>query len=89
MPLCALPPDKSSFPRERGAELECKTTATAGWGPRKLRGTRFPSSKTTVRECGYVYLRVCAKKVNDNMKGLSLHRKLDDSQKSPQKTKTN
>lgn len=25
VPLCALPSDKSSFPRERGAELECKS----------------------------------------------------------------
>lgn len=30
VPLCALPSDKSSFPRERGAELECKSKGKVG-----------------------------------------------------------
>ena len=59
VPLCALPPDKSSFPRERGAELECKSKGRVG--PQEVEGTQFPSSETSVRDCGclFVCMYVC------------------------------
>lgn len=41
VPLCTLPSDKSSFPRERGAVLECKSKG--GVGPQEVKGTQFPS----------------------------------------------
>lgn len=52
VPLCALPSDKSSFPRERGAELECKSKGRVG--PQEVEGTQFPS-----REPQWESLGVC------------------------------
>lgn len=54
VPLCILPPDKSSFPRERGAELERKSKGRVG--PQEAEGTQFPSSETSVRECGCLFV---------------------------------
>lgn len=41
VPLCALPPDKSSFPRERGAALKSKSKSRVG--PQEAEGTQNPS----------------------------------------------
>lgn len=43
VPLCALPPVKSSFPRERGAELECKSKARVG--PQETKGTHSQAAR--------------------------------------------
>lgn len=60
VPLCALPSDKSSFPRERGAELQCKSKGRVG--PQEVEGTRFPSRETrweSVGVCMYVCINIC------------------------------
>lgn len=71
VPLCALPPDKSSFPRERGAELERKSKGRVG--PQEVKGTQFPSSET-LRDCGclFVCLYVCATYVHRKRGGCEL-----------------
>lgn len=64
VPLCALPSDKSSFPRERGA-----AAAKAGWGPRKSRGPDSQADSVGVFVCMYVfrtYVREHQMKLNLN-----------------------
>lgn len=65
VPLCTLPSDKSSFPCERGAVLECKSKG--GVGPQEVKGNPIPKQRTLVRECGCLFVFMLCSKVTENM----------------------